>query len=210
MTKEQRTILKTFLKENAKQNRKSVAKNLIGFFIESSKKSIRHYFKNKLVENNLKKIEPTPNCVTHTPRPKFNITKKIEEDQKKLKLKIFHKKSTIEVGPSKFKDFKSKSNKRDKKKKMSNKELNIKMIDFDNNEDEEHSNIVELNKNINFTNLFKLHQNINELKENNDNNMTARSFTPNHFHENPIKIKYELENKKNMVFQQKSFKSFSN
>ena len=128
MTKEQRTILKTFLKENAKQNRKSVAKNLIGFFIESSKKSIRHYFKNKLVENNLKKIEPTPNCVTHTPRPKFNITKKIEEDQKKLKLKIFHKKSTIEVGPSKFKDFKSKSNKRDKKKKMSNKELNIKMI----------------------------------------------------------------------------------
>ena len=208
MTKEQRTILKTFLKENAKQNRKSVAKNLIGFFIESSKKSIRHYFKNKLAENNLKKIEPTPNCVTHTPRPKFNITKKIEEDQKKLKLKIFHKKSTIEVGPSKFKDFKSKSNKRDKKKKMSNKELNIKMIDFDNNEDEEHSNIVELNKNINFTNLFKLQQNINELKENNHNNMTERFSTPNHFHENPIKEKFELENKKNMVFQQKSFRDF--
>jgi hypothetical protein len=143
MTKEQRTILKTFLKENAKQNRKSVAKNLIGFFTESSKKSIRFNFKNKLAENNSKKIEPTPNCVTHTPRPKFHITKKIEENQKEQKLKVFHKKSTIDVGPSKFKDFKSKSNKKNNKKERSNKELNIKMIDFDNNEDEEHSNIVE-------------------------------------------------------------------
>ena len=44
MTKEQRYILKSFLKENATQNKKTVAKNLIGFFLESSKNSQNFFF----------------------------------------------------------------------------------------------------------------------------------------------------------------------
>ena len=52
MTGEQRTLLKSFLKENAKKNKKAVAKNLIGFFLESSKNSQKFNFNNKLVEKN--------------------------------------------------------------------------------------------------------------------------------------------------------------
>ena len=86
MTKEQRTILKSFLKENAKKNRKAVAKNLIGFFVESSKNSQQFQFKNKLVE----KME-SMKVIAHTPRAKLLLGGKSERKSvnvNKEKIKI--------------------------------------------------------------------------------------------------------------------------
>ena len=37
MTKEQRNLLKSILKENVKENKKAIAKNLIGVFLENKK-----------------------------------------------------------------------------------------------------------------------------------------------------------------------------
>ena len=92
--------------------------------------------------------------------------------------------------------------------KKSNKQLNIKMINFDNNikeEEEDYSNIVQFNKNMNFTNLFKLQQNINEM---NDINIATKFSTPKMLGENPLKLNFELDDKKSMVFQIKSFRDF--
>ena len=109
MTKEQRTILKSFLKENATQNKKTVAKNLIGFFLESSKNSQNLLFKNKLIENNIKKIDSTKG-ITHTPKVKLQLINKKKNINSVNKDKI-KKKSTVEIRPSMFnKVFKNKNN----------------------------------------------------------------------------------------------------
>ena len=207
MTKEQRSILKSFLKENAKKNRKAVAKNLIGFFLESTKNSKKFGFNNKLVENKIKKVNSMKGII-HTPKAKFHVSKK--EEPKEVNKDKIQKKSTVEIRPSMFnKAFKNKNNKKEEKRKNSNKELNIKMINIDKNEEEhDYSSIVEFHKNMNFTNLFKLHQNINEINEMNDINTATRFSTPNKLAENHLKLDFEIENQKNMVFQIKSFRDF--
>ena len=209
MTKEQRTILKSFLKENAKKNRKTVAKNLIGFFVESSKNSQQFQFKNKLVEKSIKKMESMKG-IAHTPRAKMHIIKKSEKKSVNVNKEKIKKKSTFNVGPSMFSKAFKNNNKKEETKK-SNKELNIKMINFDKHikeEEEDYSNIVEFNKNMNFTNLFKLQQNINEINEMNDINTATRFSSPKGLGENPLKLNFELDDKKSMVFQIKSFRDF--
>ena len=211
MTKEQRTILKSFLKENAKQNKKTVAKNLIGFFLESSKNTQTLRFNNKLVNNNLKKMDSFKG-VAHTPRLKLHLNNKkkiknLKSTKSDYKNQI-KKKSTLEIRPSMFnKAFKNKINKKEEKKK-SNKELNIKLINNFDNDDNNYANIVQFNKNLNFTNLFKLQQNINEINEINDGNIATRFSTPKRLGENIFKKNFELENKRSQVFQQKSFRDF--
>ena len=111
MTKEQRYILKSFLKENATQNKKTVAKNLIGFFLESSKNSQNFFFKNKLMENNIKKIESTKGII-HTPRSKLHINNK-KNNVKSVNKEVIKKRSTLEIRPSMFnKVFKNKNSHR--------------------------------------------------------------------------------------------------
>ena len=85
--------------------------------------------------------------------------------------------------------FKNRNNKKRESKK-SNKELNIKMINFDNaiKEEDDYPNLVEFNKNMNFTNLFKLQQNINEIT---DINTATRFSTPKRLGENPLKLNFE-------------------
>ena len=211
MTKEQRYILKSFLKENAKKNRKAVAKNLIGFFMESSKNGDRFKLKNKLKKESKKQLPmESMKEITHTPRPVFHAHD--DSNNAKVNKKGIKKRSTNEIRPSGFnKEFKSKfnnnlninSNKKVPEKK-SDRNVNIKMIN--NSDDEEHySNIVEFHKNMNFTNLFKLQQNINEI---NKTNTTTRFSTPKRIMENHIQTNFELENKKNMIFQIKSFRDF--
>ena len=207
MTGEQRTLLKSFLKENAKKNKKAVAKNLIGFFLESSKNSQKFNFNNKLVEKNFKKMESLKGFA-HTPKAKFHLSKK-NEPQSVNKEKI-KKKSTFNIRPSMFlKAFKNKANKKEEKKK-SNKELNIKMINLENDmkDEEDYSNIAEFNKNMNFTNLIKIQQNINEINENSDINTATRFSTPKRLGENHLKLNFDLENKKSMVLQVKSFRDY--
>ena len=207
MTKEQRTILKSFLKENATQNKKTVAKNLIGFFLESSKNHPNFFFKNKLFENNIKKIDSTKG-ITHTPRNKLHLVNKKRNIHTENKDKI-KKKSTVEIRPSMFnKVFKNKNNnKKSLQTQKSEKDLNIKLVNSQDSNEDDYSNIAEFNKNMNFTNLFKLQQNINEINEMNDINTATRFSTPKRL-ENRLQINFELEDKKNMVFQQKSFRDF--
>ena len=209
MTKEQRTILKSFLKENATQNKKTVAKNLIGFFLESSKNSQNLLFKNKLIENNIKKIDSTKG-ITHTPKVKLQLINKKKNINSVNKDNI-KKKSTVEIRPSMFnKVFKNKNNNNKKflQIQKSEKDLNIKLINNLDSIDDDYSSIVQFNKNMNFTNLYKLQQNINEINEVNDINTATRFSTPKRLTENRLKKNFELEDKKNMVFQQKSFRDF--
>ena len=81
------------------------------------------------------------------------------------------------------------------------------MINFDNaiKEEDDYPSLVEFNKNMNFTNLFKLHQNINEI---NDINAATCFSTPKRLGENPLKLNFEMDHKKSMVFQIKSFRDF--
>ena len=90
----------------------------------------------------------------------------------------------------------------------SEKDLNIKLINYIDSNDDDYSSIVKFNKNMNFTNLFKLQQNINEINEANDINTATRFSTPKRLIENRLQKNFDLENKKNMVFQQKSFRDF--
>ena len=53
MTKEQRNLLKTFLKENVKENKKTIAKNLIGIFMENKRNSIRESIMRKSTKSKL-------------------------------------------------------------------------------------------------------------------------------------------------------------
>ena len=207
MTKEQRTILKSFLKENATQNKKTVAKNLIGFFLESSKNHPNSFFKNKLFENNIKKFDSTKGII-YTPRNKLHLVNKKRNIQTQNKDKI-KKKSSVEIRPSMFnKVFKNKNNnKKSLQTQKSEKDLNIKLVNSQDSNEDDYSNIAEFNKNMNFTNLFKLQQNINEINEMNDINTATRFSTPKRL-ENRLQINFELEDKKNMVFQQKSFRDF--
>ena len=209
MSKEQRTILKSFLKENAKKNRKAVAKNLIGFFVESSKNSQKFQFNNKEILNTFKRMESMKG-ITRTPKHKlfFHKKKEKERETQSVNKETIKKKSTVDIRPSMFKSaFKNRNNKKEETKK-SNKELNIKMINFDNNvikEEDDYTSIAEFNKNMDFTNLFKLQQNINEIT---DINTATRFSTPKRLGENPLKLNFEMEHKKNMVFQIKSFRDF--
>ena len=214
MTKEQRTILKTFLKENAKQNKKTVAKNLIGFFLESSKNSKSLRFNNKLIDNNKNnsnKInkEDCSKGVAYTPKVKLHLNnkQKIKSINSVNKNQI-KKKSTVEIRPSMFnKAFKNKTNSIEKPKN-SNKELNIKLINNIDKDDNDYANVVQFNKNLNFTNLFKLQQNINEINEINELNIATRFSTPKRLGDNIFKKNFELENKRSIVFKQKSFRDF--
>ena len=209
MSKEQRTILKSFLKENAKKNRKAVAKNLIGFFVESSKNSQKFQFNNKEILNTFKRMESMKGII-RTPKHKlfFHKKKEKERETQSVNKETIKKKSTVDIRPSMFKSaFKNRNNKKEETKK-SNKELNIKMINFDNNvikEEDDYTSIAEFNKNMKFTNLFKLQQNINEIT---DINTATRFSTPKRLGENPLKLNFELEHKKSMVFQIKSFRDF--
>ena len=209
MSKEQRTILKSFLKENAKKNRKAVAKNLIGFFVESSKNSQKFQFNNKEILNTFKRMESMKGII-RTPKHKlfFHKKKEKERETQSVNKETIKKNSTVDIRPSMFKSaFKNRNNKKEETKK-SNKELNIKMINFDNNvikEEDDYTSIAEFNKNMKFTNLFKLHQNINEIT---DINTATRFSTPKRLGENPLKLNFEMEHKKNMVFQIKSFRDF--
>ena len=60
---------------------------------------------------------------------------------------------------------------------------------------------------MNFTNLYKLQQNINEINEVNDINTATRFSTPKRLTENRLKKNFELEDKKNISVIVMSFNS---
>ena len=129
MTKEQRKILKTFLKENAKKNRKAVAKNLIGFFMESGKNKDKFQFNSKIKIENNKKLQSTKEMPS-TPRINFRPRENKSDNIKKVPKKNQKIISAVDIKPSGFnKEQKSKFN--SNAKDMSNKKLRYKSSDKD-------------------------------------------------------------------------------
>ena len=224
MTKEQRNLLKIFLKENVKENKKAIAKNLIGMFLESNKNNNQQ--KNKINNNNNcnNKISETKK-VNQTPKASYfsrNVKQKKKQSTNSIK-KIKRFSTVLAVRPSIFsKNYKKKKTKQieqeSKKKNDNDNNNNIK----ENNDDNEHNkdlneigklksdggftNKANLNSKMNFTSLFKMHQDIQEEYVNNN---TQKFSTPRGiFAQTHIAKKIELDDKKDIIFQRKSFRDF--
>ena len=225
MTKEQRNLLKSILKENVKENKKAIAKNLIGVFLESKKNNKKYKIKTDLISNNNKLENRHAN---QTPKSKLYI--KTERDDKnasnksikKIKIKRFQ--TLLNVKPSKFSQQYKKQKELDElKNKDKNKEnkQNNKENEEQNKEQEVESkdlgNIGKLrsdgftiNENINnnkmsFTSLFKMHQEIAEIRTNSQHKF-ATPRAP--FFQPSLEKKISIEDKKGIIFQRKSFRDF--
>ena len=225
MSKEQRNLLRNILKENVKENKKAIAKNLIGIFLESNTNNRKPHLK---IKNN--------NIITENKHanqtPKNKLYAKVEKKKKNASntnlKKIKRYASVVGVRPSNFsKEYKKQKEKLKEEVKNidnnseKNKEINIVIHDNEeNDEDNSDINIIgklksdgfankeDSNKNndkLNFTSLFKLHQEISQI----ETNPQQKYSTPR----GPIIIpqienKNELEDKKGIIFQSKSFRDF--
>ena len=218
MSKEQRNLLRNILKENVKENKKAIAKNLIGIFLESNKNNRKSKFK---IKNNSNIITEDKQTIQ---TPKNKLYKKAEKSEKNASnsslKKIKRYASVVGVRPSNFskeyqkqkqkEEAKNKGNSLENKKESNiviheneendedNNDINIISEGFANNEDFNNNN-----DKINFTSLFKLHQEISEIQTN------PKFSTPR----GPIIIpqiekKIEVEDKKGIIFQSKSFRDF--
>ena len=226
MTKEQRNLLKSILKENVKENKKAIAKNLIGVFLESKKNNKKYKIKTDLISNNNNKLENRH--INQTPKSKLYI--KTERDEKnasnksikKIKIKRFQ--TLLNVKPSKFSNYYKKQKELDelknKEKNKENKQNNKENEEQNKEQEEENENINKIgkiksegltitndvNKNkMNFTSLFKMHQEIAEIQTNPQHKFaTPRGpiFQPS------IEKKMSIEDKKGIIFQRKSFRDF--
>ena len=217
MTKEQRTLLKTFLKENVKENKKTVAKNLIGLFKENNKISIRTNITRKSHKRSKsKKANQTPRSSNFfkkkRKKTKENTNHNNNNNNNKENIKRF---STIDLlRPSFFAKItknKKMSHKENKKKKShkSNKEnenFNSKVIGQIKN-DCNLANNNPISSKMTFTNVFKFNQKVKD--GNNVANKGRRFSTPRDvvIHENIVE-KINLDSKKDILFQSKSIRDF--
>ena len=217
MTKEQRNLLKSILKENVKENKKTIAKNLVGIFLESSKNNSKLKFKNQAKTN---KIQTQEKKVNQTPKEKY--IKKNEKSKKfssNNSIKKAHRMSLVTtVHPSHFGKFKKQKEEAKNKENDNNKE-NIKQnnkviteieeddtnefgkIKSDGNDDNNNTN----NDKISFTAFFKLQQ---EISQDNNKNVHKYSTPRGGFFQNNIEKKIELDEKKDLIFQRKSFREY--
>ena len=223
LSKEQRNLLRNILKENVKENKKAIAKNLIGIFLESNTNNRKPQFK---IKNNHNIITETkdPN---QTPKPKLYMkAEKTNKNTSNTQLKkIKRYASVVGVRPSNFsKEYKKQKEQQGLKKKVNDKEK-IKehnIVIHDNEESEENKNDINIigklkserfanmedgNKSniMNFTSLFKLQQEISEIQTNPQHKFSTPRG-PNIIPQ--IEKKIELEDKKGIVFQSKSFRDF--
>ena len=191
MTKEQRILLKKLLKDNVKENKKKISKNLVGLF--GSKKKIKY---NVMKKNNEKRRNGTPKSKSKfikkeiKNKPKIrkyasvvNITtqfSKFRKHKKSEKEKIIKNNSDDNVVVSK--DYGDNSN-IDK--------LNINDDTYDDNDDNDFSI-------LNFTSLYKMTMNdSNETNPKEVNEETQIEHNNNNLDEN-----------KGLVLQRKSFRDF--
>ena len=202
MTEEQRNLLKTFLKENVKENKKAIAKNLASIFLESN-------------QNNKKKLNSQQNNININgqnkefnnidPALKRRISIKTNEKHKKFnsknsfkKMKISRHGTSLIIRPNKFiKEYKkeyedeAKNGNKNIGKKKSGILIPTPAISYNN-----------INK-INFTALLKSQSDLpNENSKNNFSTYRDESILSN------LEKKTELDEKKGIVFQRKSFREF--
>ena len=208
MTKEQRNLLKTFLKENVKENKKSIAKNLLGMFLESNcnnrkqnLKNIKNNDENNVILARKEEKREKSRKANRTPKASHVYKKSREKTKEKTNFSggvkdNIKKLSTTNIRPSIF-------GKNIKRKKQSNKENtnynnddylekineinnNHKKKRFSSNlkfvEHKKSDNVLETKVNFNkvtFTSFYKLNQK-NNKNENEENHIkkTNKFATP--------------------------------
>ena len=205
MTKEQRNLLKSFLKENVKENKKTIAKNLIGIFLENN---TNNKLSKNLVKNNLIFEK---NTINQTPKPGFYIKneslKKISSTNSIKKYKKLS--SVVSTRPSIFnkdyKKLKEESKNKENNKENSKHKINSEKNNFINELEKNNNEIQDVNPNkMNFTSLFKLHQDFNQVE-----NKTQKYSTPRgDIGQTNIEKKFELDEKNGIIFKRKSFRDF--
>ena len=202
MTEEQRNLLKSFLKENVKENKKAIAKNLASIFLESNQNkrqklstqlsNFKYSGQNKQLNNLDPAIKPRMSNKNIEKNKKFNSNKSFK------KMKISRYGTSLMIRPSKFmKEYKKEhedDTKNDSKKLGKiNSGILIPTTAISN------SNI---NK-INFTALIKSQTDLtNENSKNNFSTPREQSFQSN------LIKKMELNEKRGIIFQRKSFRDF--
>ena len=185
MTDEQRNIFKSFLKENVKENKRTVAKNLEGIFLESFKE-------NSLLKNKIIKINEIDNTLAQK-----NINQEINKnDNKKINNNGQNAPRTVlTLPPNKF-----------SKKNLDSDRLKIDSIE------KKKFGLLETSRNkTNIKNKVSFTTFSNWQKDSNrtNNNRNQPSSTPRIIlGQTHLEKKFELENKKDMVFQRKSFRDF--
>jgi len=198
MTKEQRNLLKTFLKENVKENKKSIAKNLAGIFFESNKNN-----KLRLKDQSNINLMLDKKNVNQTPKLKnFHIKNDSKNKQKLKKLSslLTSRPSTFSKEYQKLKD----NNNIKQNNKFSDKGNYINKFKNENENENKDENNFNMNK-MNFTSLFKLHQDIHET----ENNQYQKFSTPRGvIGTTQIEKKFELHEKNGIIFKRKSFRDF--
>ena len=198
MTKEQRNLLKKILKDNAQENKKKIAKNLIGLYLVSKKN-------NKKINLKSKKINKM-----HSETP---ISKHFQKVIKKDKPKIRKYASVLNIS-TKFNNFKKKrieydnalknhfinSTKDDLPGNINIEKLNVNDNTYENDEnDDENINDFGI---LNFTSLAKMtipvinESNISNPKEGKEENQIEEN-DPNN-----------TNNIKELVLQRKSFRDY--
>ena len=217
MTKEQRNLLKNILKENVKENKKTIAKNLLGVFLENNKKSSKKA-KPDLFNNNgpilsNKNINSTPKASLFF---KNNNPKKNQSTSATKHIKVKRYSTVLSVRPSNFKKQKEDALKKERLKERktthkSNNEKNKKKIniEFVNNEESSKNDMLTErnfeNQKLNFTSLFKMHQEIREEMA----NPNIKFSTPRDIlGKTNIEKNFHLNDKKGIIFQRKSFRDF--
>ena len=208
MTKEQRNLLKTFLKENVKENKKTIAKNLIGIFLESNKNNKKGHIKYQINNNIETKTEKK--YINQTPKANFPFK---NEQKNKIgssnSIKKIKKLSSF-VPPSIFnKEYKKTKEKDESKNKEKIKQNNQNDMqnhnEIINNQEQNLNNGNNSSHKMNFTSLFKLQQDINEVENKRFHKFSTPRGIPG---QTKIEKKFELDEKNGIIFKRKSFRDF--
>ncbi len=219
MTKEQRDLLKTYLKENAKENKKTIAKNLVGMFLESNELNEKKQLKTKTRKTNnnfsIKKVNDSPqiNSFVKTKKIKAAGSSNCIKGYKKLSSCQFLRPSSFNQNYKKLKQ----SKKQNIKQIENNKENNNSTNNNNNNSNSNNKVFYQTPKNgglpnrgifsdkMNFTSLFRIHQDI--YGEN--SGKTQKYSTPRGVvSHNNFPTTIDLDSKKEIIFQSKSFRDF--
>ena len=202
MTEEQRDLLKTFLKENVKENKKAIAKNLASIFLESNQNNKKE-LNSQLNTINYNGLKKQFNNVDPTLKKRMSINyneknKKLNSKTSIIKTEISRYGTSLMIRPNKFmKEYKKEhedETKNDYKKLRSlNNGILIPATAGS------YSNI---NK-INFTALIKSQSDLPNVNYNNNfSTQIDESFQSN------LERKIELNEKRGIIFQRKSFRDF--
>ena len=201
MTEEQRDLLKTFLKENVKENQKAIAKNLASIFLENNqnnKVKLNSQLNNMKCNGLIKENSIDPAYKARKSFKNNENNKKLNSNNSINKTKISRYGTSLMIRPSKFmKEYKKEQEddtKADTKKVGKiNSGILIPSTTISNNN---------LNK-INFTSLIKSQKDL--TNENSKNNfLTQRQESL----QSKLEKKMKLDEKRGIIFQRKSFRDF--